>query len=455
MTAIITDTLKKQLLLDIITDIDSSANDYYIGIGRSEVWNATDAAPTPKNTQRDARNLGLSLQSVKAVADKTLCAPRTDWSSGATYASLNDDIEGHPVSAYYVFTDENHVYLCIQAGRNAAGNIVNSTVKPTGTSTKAFKTADGYVWKFSYSIGALTASKFLSSNFLPVSFVVSTDSDSPASTVEQKSIQDAAVPGEIIGYTVTDGGTGYTSTPNATIVGNGSTLAKADVTISGGAVSKVDARDSSGTLVFGAGYTYASVELTGGGGTGASIRPIFGPKAGLGADPRDDLRTRAIMFNSKPEGTEAGDFIVGNDFRQVSLIRNPLTHAGAKFSDNTGNTLNRLNLSTISSIFSADKTIIGATSGAKAYIDKVDSDNIYYHQNETTGFTQFDEAESISETDGSGSGVLALAGDDVDTDAFIVGEMDPLSGDVLYIDNRAAVSRSAEQTEDIKIVIQL
>jgi hypothetical protein len=48
-----------------------------------------------------------------------------------------------------------------------------------------------------------------------------------------------------------------------------------------------------------------------------------------------------------------------------------------------------------------------------------------------------------------------LAGDDVDTDAFIVGEMDPLSGDVLYIDNRAAVSRSAEQTEDIKIVIQL
>tara|TARA_B100000768_G_C11281829_1_gene379058 strand:- start:199 stop:1566 length:1368 start_codon:yes stop_codon:yes gene_type:complete len=455
MTAIITDTLKKQLLLDIITDIDSAANDYYIGVGRSETWDGTDTAPTPKNSQRDTRNLGLSLQSVKAVADKSLVVPRTDWSSGATYSSWNDNIEGHPVSAYYVFTDENHVYICLQAGRNASGNVVNSTVKPTGTSTNAFKAADGYVWKFLFSIGALTASKFLSANFLPVTFITETDSDSPASIVEQKGIQDAAVPGEIVGYTVTAGGTGYTSTPTATIVGNGGTLAKADVTVSGGAVSKLDARDSSGTLVFGAGYTYASITLSGGGGTGASVRPIFGPKSGVGADPRDDLKTRAIMFNTKPEGIETGDFIVGNDFRQVTLIKNPLTHAGAKLTDNTGNALNRLNLSTISTIFSADKTILGGTSGAKAYIDKVDSDNIYYHQNETTGFIQFEEAESISETDGSGSGVLALANADGDTDAFINGDLNPLSGDILYIDNRAAVTRSAEQTEDIKIVIQL
>jgi hypothetical protein len=161
------------------------------------------------------------------------------------------------------------------------------------------------------------------------------------------------------------------------------------------------------------------------------------------------------MFNTKPEGIEAGDFIVGNDFRQVALIKNPLTHAGAKLTDNTGNALNRLNLSTISTTFSADKTILGSTSGAKAYIDKVDSDNLYYHQNETTGFIQFEEAESISETDGSGSGVLALANADGDTNAFINGDLNPLSGDILYIDNRAAVTRSAEQTEDIKIVIQL
>ena len=81
-----------------------------------------------------------------------------------------------------------------------------------------------------------------------------------------------------------------------------------------------------------------------------------------------------------------------------------------------------------------------------AYIDKIDSDNIYYHQNETTGFGSFQSAEAISETDGSGAGVVA-------TDS--AGDFNPLTGDILYIDNRAAVTRVAEQTEDIKIVIQL
>ena len=175
MTAIITDKLKKQMLLSIINDVDSADNNYFIGIGKSEAWNATDAAPTPKNSLRDERNLGLSLQSVKAIADKSLVVPRTDWSSGAIYSSYNDNIEGHPATSYYVFTDENHLYICLQQGRNAAGNAVNSTVKPTGTSGNAFKTADGYVWKFLYSIGALTAAKFLSSNFLPVTFIETTD----------------------------------------------------------------------------------------------------------------------------------------------------------------------------------------------------------------------------------------------------------------------------------------
>ena len=444
MTAIITDKLKKQLLLSIVDDVDSADNNYFIGIGKSEAWNATDAAPTPKNSLRDERNLGLSLQSVKAIADKSLVVPRTDWSSGAIYSSYNDNIEGHPASSYYVFTDDNHVYICLQQGRNAAGNAVNSTVKPTGTSGNAFKTADGYVWKFLYSIGALTASKFLSSNFLPVTFIETTDSDSPASIVEQKGIQDVAVAGEIVGYTVTSGGTGYTSTPTATILGNG-TSAQADVTVSGGAVSKVDAKDLSGTLAFGSGYSYADITLTGGGGTGATIRPIIGVKNGFGADPRDDLRARAIMFNSKPDGTESGDFVIGNDFRQVALIKNPLTYTNAKLTDATGNALNKLNLSTISVAFSPDKTIENV-SGTKAYIDKVDSDNLYYHQNETTGFGLFSPGDAISETDGSGAGVVA---------ADSAGDFNPLTGDILYIDNRAAVTRVAEQTEDIKIVIQL
>ena len=75
----------------------------------------------------------------------------------------------------------------------------------------------------------------------------------------------------------------------------------------------------------GTGYNYASIVLSGGGSptTIATGKVIFGPKAGFGADPTDDLRARAIMFNAKPVGEEGGEFIVGNSFRQIGLIRNP------------------------------------------------------------------------------------------------------------------------------------
>ena len=35
------------------------------------------------------------------------------------------------------------------------------------------------------------------------------------------------------------------------------------------------------------------------------------------------------------------------------------------------------------------------------------------------------------------------------------GDVDPYSGELLYIDNRSAVTRASDQTEDLKIVIQV
>lgn len=457
MAAIITDKLKKQVLESIITDIDSSDNNYYIGIGRSEVWDGTDTAPTPENTLREVRNLGFSLQSMKTVADKTFVVPRYNWSSGSIYSGFNDDQAGHPNQTYYVFTDENHVYICLQPGRNAAGASAISTVKPTGTAAGAFKTSDGYVWKFLYSLGALTVSKFLAANFMPVTKILSTDGNSSASEVEQFGIQNAAVPGQLLGYTVTNGGSGYTSSPAVTIAGDG-TGAKAVATIAGNILTKVEVLESDNTMVFGSGYSYADITITGGGGTNAAVRPIFGPKAGIGADPRDDLRSRALMFNAKPDGTESGDFIVGNDFRQIGLIKNPKMHADSDFTAETGIALPYLlfDLSTITAAFTADNVIIGGTSGAKAYVDSFDSDKIYYHQTEDTGFLAFQENEPVTEQgSGAGAGTLISASYDTDTRAFTYSDVDQNSGDVLFIDNRAAVTRSANAAEDIKIVIQI
>lgn len=451
--ATVTNPLKKQVISSIQSDFADSAENYFAVIGRSEDWNDSDIAPTVVNTAREERNFRLGAQSAKNIIDLSFVVPRYNWSSGAIYSAYDDAQVGYPAQTYYVMNDNNQVYMCIQQSKNASGQAQVSTVQPSGNTTGTpFDTADGYVWKFLYSISALDATKYISANYLPIKLQGATDSDSPAADVEQLAVQNNAVVGQIVGYAVDSGGSGYTSTPTITVTGNG-TKAKAGATISGGQVVKVELIDSSGNYTLGSGYDFADVAVTGGGSPTkpASVRAILSTPLGLGGDPRDDLRSTAIMFNVKPEGTENTDFIVGNDFRQVGLMKDLKDSSGTvDFTASTGIILKQLKLSSVTSGFTADNTIEGSTSGVQALIDKVDSSNIWYHQTEATGFGNFDSGENITETDGNGAGVLNAS-----FAPYINPEIDAFSGQLLYIDNRAAITRATDQTEDIKIVIQI
>ena len=451
--AIVTRKIKKQVIESIKTDISDSDTNYFIAIGRSEDWNDSDIAPTVLNSAREERNFRLGLQSVKNIVDHSFVIPRYNWASGAIYSAYDDAQVGYPTQTYYVMNDNNQVYMCLQQAKNNSGQAQVSTVQPSGNTTGTpFDTADGYIWKFLYSIGALDANKYISANYLPVQLITGTDSDSPAADVEQELVQNAAVVGQIIGYVVDSGGTGYTSTPTISVTGDG-IEAKAGATISGGQVTRVELIDSSGSYTLGSGYNFADVAVTGGGSPSkpASVRAVLSTPLGLGADPRDDLRSTAIMFNAKPEGVEGNDFIIGNDFRQVGLIKNLMDSSGSTlFTESTGIALKQLRLSSVVTGFTTDNIIEGGTSGVQAYIDKVDSNSIWYHQTEVTGFGNFDAGESISEIDGNGTGSLNAT-----FAPYITPEVDIFSGVVLYIDNRGSVTRSAEQTEDIKIVIQI
>ena len=450
--AIITQDLKKQVLKDIKTDFDAAGENYFAVIGRSEDWNDSDIAPTAISSAREERNFRLGVQSAKNIIDLSFVVPRYNWSSGAIYSAYDDAQVGYPAQSYYVMNDNNQVYMCIQQSKNAAGQSQVSSVQPTGNTTGvAFDTADGYIWKFLYSISALDANKYISANYLPIKLQGATDSDSPAADVEQLAVQNAAIIGQISGYAIDSGGSGYTSTPTVTVIGNG-TKAKASATISGGQVVRVELIDSSGAYTLGSGYDYADVTVTGGGAPTkpAGIRAILSPVLGHGGDPRDDLRATSIMFNAKPSGAEGNDFIIGNDFRQVGLIRNLKDSAGSvDFTASTGIGLKKLVLGSVSQGFTADNTIEGSTTGIQGLIDKVDSSNIWYHQTEVTGFGNFGSGEAISEIDGNGAGVLNAS-----FHPYVNPEIDVFSGEVLYIDNRAAVTRSADQTEDIKIIVE-
>ena len=464
MSAIITDPFKKQLTETVFNEVKNNTNRYYIGIGRSEPWDSSETVPTPTSTPRTIRNVRASLQSIKSASDLSYVIPRYNWSSGSIYQGYDDDFASIPdTNPYAVLTEDNQVYMVLQQAKNSAGTATTSTIKPTGTSTKPFKTSDGYVWKFLYTLSAARSSAFLSANFVPVEKILDSArvNDLTGTTtlsvleIQQALVQDSAVPGQIIGVDVTAGGTGYTSTPTVTIDGDG-VRAAATATVSGGAVSKIELDSSTDSaMAMGQGYKFASISITGGGGSGAKARAIIGPDSGMGADPRDDLKSTLLMFNTKPNGIEDSNFIVGQDFRQVALIRDPkkAQTIDSDFTTSSGKVLRFLKLTAAANTNFLDATITGGTTGAQALIDEVDSDRLYFHQTEVTGFKSFAEGEAI--TGGGTSGTLVAAGVDVDSDAFTRDDVDKLSGKIVYIENRAPVTRAANQQEDIKVVISL
>jgi len=461
MAAIITQDLKNQVIQDIFDDItDSAGAKYYIGIGKSETWNDSDLAPTPEQTEREIRNFRLGVQSVKRVADFSFVVPRNNWISGTTYSAYNDNLGGHPVTPYYAMTDTNAVYLCVRQGKNALGVAVASTIKPTGVDVVTKTYADGYAWKFLYTITTPNQTAFLAANFQPVLLQGKLDSDgsgnvtSLSQLVEQKGIQDAAINNSLSGVQVLTGGAGYTSAPSVTIKGNG-TGARAIATVSGGAVTKIEMDESAGTLVLGSGYDYAEATLSGGGPTtSATARVRLSPRGGFGKDPRVDLRSRAIMFNTKPSGAEttgdSSEFLIGTSFRTIGIVKNPLDSADVAFTGTAGNSLNRLKMSTATGLsFTIGSTLTGGSSAAKAIIDRKDSDELYYHQTEATGFNSFTQGEGVADSDGNTGTLLNTSSFSLKPKAM------PFTGDLLYIENRASVQRAADQTEDIKVIIEI
>jgi hypothetical protein len=454
---VITDQFKKQVLDDLLADLDSSSVRYYAAIGRSEDWNASDLATVPTNDSRSVRQSRNSLQSAKLIEDASYVIPRRIWVANLIYSPYDDNDVGFPENPFYVINSNNEVYICLEQGKKQDGSSQLSTNQPTGNTTGTpFRTADGYTWKFLYSIGALRADKFLSSAYMPVRFVGATDSDSPAEDLQQQLVQNASVKGQIVGYSVTAGGSGYTSTPSVSIVGNG-TGATAYAVRAGETIVdikvKADSAGNSGNSYFGSGYDYANVVISGGGGDSCIVRPILGQYDGIGANPVIDLKSNGVMFNSKPDGIENGDFITGDEiFRQVLLLRNPRVDSaeGTLLTSTSARALNSIihdGSGFVKSIVQKSQ-IQGVTSGAVAIIDDTnDSDTIWYHQNETTGFSSFQVAEEIQVV--GNTNINGSITNKVD------GEFNQYTGELLYIDNRSAVTRSTDQTEDLKIVITI
>ena len=515
MAAIITDQIRILNAKNFVSGVSSSSNAYYSFIGLPNPtdyqsdWNSSP--PAPKDNFREENDYWDTMVALKKInaSDVRQVIPKRTWTSGTTYDMYRHDYSVTNTASvsgatnlysafYYVMNSDFRIYVCLQNGTDPNNpNGKPSLDEPTFTDLEprsAGSSGDGYIWKYLYTIKPTEVVKFESTDFMPVPANWSTSSDNAA-------VRDNAVDGSIKIVTVTNAGVGlgtanqtYTRVP---IQGDGT---GAECTITVGADSKI-----SGVTVSnqGSGYSYGSINLQGGGvPTGTTIPTfdvIMSPQGGHGADVYRELGAYNVLLYSRIENdNENPDFITGNQIARVGIVENPEVSSGTVLTSDKASALNALKLTGVgysSATFTADSyftqtVATGSTAvGRVVTYDQTTGVLKYWQDKSIVGFTStgigvtnptygFDLKEFTASPDAGGSvTIVPSSGSNLAIDTSFTGittiinnrtyylgqsftsgvagpEVKKHAGNIIYVDNRPAITRSSNQKEDIKIILQ-
>lgn len=246
----------------------------------------------------------------------------------------------------------------------------------------------------------------------------------------------------------------YVISPLVTIRGDSglSTTSRATAYVSntfGGQVRKV--------LIVNQGrsYSQANATITANSvyGSGAVLRPIISPKGGHGSDPVDELYGDAVMMNIKLQGSESGAFTTNNDFRVIGVLRDPLLANGSYANTTSIDQTVGVTINGVLGDFTADEVVVGQTTGAKGRV-------VYFANSNAARSNGVLKLIRIT-TNGTGQGfavgeILRGSTSTISGNVQSVSAtaLKPYSGIVIYTENRPPVTRTADQTEDYKLVIQ-
>lgn len=240
-----------QSLLD---DIQQQRAQYHSFIGKVDNWGVGESVQVAETDAYNTKVRENALVIKKILSsDVSLAATRYNWVSGTVYTEWDGTrpMEGQP---YYVLTSGLNVYKCLS---NNLG--VVSTQEPSGKQFGVFRTTDGYLWKYMFTIPNYKYTKFADFEFIPV---------------QNANSNKFYNNGSVEYVNVVDGGSGYSSTLSTQIVVTGTT--------NGSGASAQIVVNSSGqitgftNIIGGSNYTNGGVVTFGAtSGIGASLTPQF------------------------------------------------------------------------------------------------------------------------------------------------------------------------------------
>ena len=484
----------------------TATNKVYMFVGRAKTWGSSDVPPTgePLDSFEYARtSYGDSVAFKRVdVSDTALVIPRVDWIDptkttggvGRTYSMYKPDYAPTKTTAngssrlydsnFYVMNSDFNVYKCLYNGQSPTFPRGRpSLVEPTGTSTTIIETSDSpgvysYRWKYLYTIDADNILKFVTSEFVPV--------------LSNSLVQSAASGGSVDTIVIENAGSGYNNGTftNVPIRGdyniNGGTQALCTVTVVSGSISSVTITQA------GSGYSFASIDVSLipniGNGTLADLDVVLPPNGGHGFDSVRELGAYRLMFASKLETTSAFvDFPNDLTYRRVGLVLNPTDYNTTTVcSQNTRSAVKAMIFPQGAAAgaptgdFVAGETITQTTTGAKGLVVSYDATTkvLKYYQDSTDGTVNgnvipFSGANQIT---GSASSFTATPNGSFGTSSvpltqitigvsvyelglsFVEGYANDVielnSGVILYLDIRIPITRSADQNEELKVVIE-
>lgn len=436
MPAIKTFEMSRFIAEQIIESVSEElASVLYISVGKTAGW-ANDASPaTPEDTINEHNSVWNSMHFLKRITgnDMSLVCRRVNWESNTVYDAYTHDADLSGLN-YYVLTSNFNVYKCLE---NNQGN--PSTIEPTYTSVSTTnRTADGYLWKYMFTLTRAQRLRFLTNDWMPVRELTH-DDGSP-----QYGVQTSAIDGTIEAIKVLTTGNGYSRpgiTTTVTIGGDGT-----------GARANIVANTITNTVMYvavtskGSGYTWANVTIQSSNtrANGATAKAIISPYGGHGSNLPSELDVRGLMVNIRLKGTENDLVKVDNDFRQIAIIRDPILTSGSNIASNTViNQTFDLTLSGSGGPFIKDEWVYqGSSLAACTFKGRV----VWYESNEMQLANTSGTIRSTT-IQGATSAASRFVGD------YTNFAIQKRSGKVLYIDNRTPITRSNTQTENLQIPI--
>ena len=496
MSAIVTEKFRLHNATQFFESFtEPSSSTYYLFIGKSSPFTSTtttgsdSSPPTPADAVGETEYYAWdSMLAAKKLtsSDVTRAIVRRNWSNGTTYDMYDHNVSSSNTTTsgasnlydatFYFITSDFRVYKVLDNN----GGTAYSGSEPTSESTSPFALG-GYILKYMYKITPSESAKFLTTDFAPVS--------------DDSTVSAPATDGKIESIKVTQG-SGYTDgTYYAAVFGDGTSQGTSSgaiirITVTSGSLASFGLTTGTDTTIHsgGAGYTFGTVNLDTvfsdsglsssaniGSGTGGAVDVIISPKEGHGNSAITELGGHFVMNAITLSQAEGDDVTTENDFRQVGLVVDPTTFGTSTVgTSSTARQTYVVKGSSTSGTFEADEIITQASTGAVGRVVEFDSSRslLYYQQerfgdygtsSSTGGYVAFSGTNTIT---GSSSSATLVPSSDTETvtlansntltltTGYANPELQPDSGNIVYLENRKPIQRDSDQTEDIKLIIE-